>query len=180
MSWPEEEERFAHNTGRTVPGCAGADEKASEKQSRCLAPRLLLRSASQTSGLIDPRPHPSPCLRESACGVCPNGGQCFQGACSYIGIPCTPGNTDCGAGNSCVYNVTSQSYVCLADIAGAQCNNVYSCYVKALGEGSHICSPANVCRPYCLQASDCASGVCEPWSYDGSISNGSPGVCKVP
>jgi hypothetical protein len=117
---------------------------------------------------------------EYACGVCPNGGQCFQGACSYIGIPCTPGNTDCGAGNSCVYNVTSQSYVCLADIAGVQCSNVYNCYVAALGEGSHICSPANVCRPYCLQASDCASGVCEPWSYDGSITPTSPGVCKVP
>lgn len=112
-----------------------------------------------------------------ACGVCPNNGTCYQGVCNDLGNECTPGSGACASGEACVFKGDTQKYVCLTDVIGASCNNVYSCNVDAHGSGAYLC-PTGKCRPYCLTAQDCPSGTCEP--YSGTISPTSPGLCVAP
>jgi hypothetical protein len=160
---------FTHQCGCGLFGDCGAGRLC--EQGTCCTPDCgsAVCGPSNTIGCGSDNPY--------ACGVCPNNGTCYQGACSDLGKECTPATSQCYDGEACFFNSEAQSYTCLTDVAGEDCNNVYSCNVAAHGSGTYVC-PAGKCRPHCLSATECASGICESWG--APVSPSTPGVCTLP
>jgi hypothetical protein len=115
-----------------------------------------------------------------ACGTCSGKAVCNQGVCNTFGQECTPGGSDCQAGQVCLYEKIAQKHVCLLSRAlGASCPqaNVAICDVAAGSSDAFACpGNTNVCDPYCLVDGDCPSGTCHPFVM-ATISPTYPGIC---